>query len=121
MTSPLSGAPSPPTPPHPPPRDAPPPGTVFLYGQTGSGKTFTHEAITRAAVATIFGREEDSRRELAAVVLSVVEIHCEAIRCLLTGREVALRQGQRGGGLLLEGAGEQARRPAGSEGVPTQR
>jgi hypothetical protein len=88
-----------------------PPGTVFLYGQTGSGKTFTHEAITRAAVASIFGRAlEESGRELAAVTLSVVEIYCEQIRCLLTGRDVTLRQPQRGGCVLLEGAGEQVRR-----------
>ncbi|KAI8475197.1 MAG: hypothetical protein J3K34DRAFT_487111 [Monoraphidium minutum] len=84
-------------------------GTVFLYGQTGSGKTFTHDAVTRAAVATIFGAGlEDSGRELAAVALSVVEIYCEGIRCLLTGRAVTLRHAQRGGGVLLEGAGEQA-------------
>jgi hypothetical protein len=84
---------------------------VFLYGQTGSGKTFNHDAITRAAASTIFGGGASGgdggspASELAAVSLSVVEIYCEAIRCLLTGREVSLRQG-RDGGILLEGAGE---------------
>jgi hypothetical protein len=62
--------------------------------------------VTRCSVATIFGRGlEESGRELAAVTLSVVEIYCETIRCLLTGKEVTLRQSQRSG-LLLDGAGE---------------
>jgi hypothetical protein len=82
------------------------PGTVFLYGQTGSGKTYTHEAVTQEAAATIFGAEE-SGRELAAVTVSCVEIYCENIRCLLTGHDVALRQAQRSGNLVLEGAGEE--------------
>lgn len=85
-------------------------GTLFLYGQTGSGKTYTHEALTQWAAATIFRRAlEESGQELAAVTLSVVEIYCEQVKCLLTGREVTLRQPQRGGGLVLEGAGEQVR------------
>jgi hypothetical protein len=89
---------------------------VFLYGQTGSGKTYNHDAITRAAASTIFGGAmEDSGRELASVSLSVVEIYCESIRCLLTGREVALRQA-RGGGIVLEGAGEKVGALAAAEG-----
>ena len=84
-------------------------GTTLLYGQAGSGKTHTHEAITRAAVATIFGPVlESSGRELAAFGVSVVEIGGnEHIRCLLSGGDVTLRQGHRGEGVVLEGAREQ--------------
>jgi hypothetical protein len=95
---------------------------VFLYGQTGSGKTHTHEGITAAAVADIFGlgrpaaasdeaaggggssRVSSGGRELVGVGLSVVEVYCEKVRCLLSGREVELRGGGAGAGGAEEAA-----------------
>jgi hypothetical protein len=77
-----------------------------MYGQTGSGKTFTHDGITRAAAATIFGALDSNGRKLATVTLSVVEIYNEHIRCLLTGRDVTLRRAHQGKGVVLDGARE---------------
>ncbi|GBF95987.1 hypothetical protein Rsub_08802 [Raphidocelis subcapitata] len=84
-------------------------GTIFLYGQTGSGKTTSHDQLTRLAAAHIFGRAlEEGGRELARVTVSVVELYNETVRCLLTGRDVALRRAPLGGAVVLEGAGEKA-------------
>eukprot|EP00658_Telonema_sp_P-2_P059752 TRINITY_DN48884_c0_g1_i2.p1 TRINITY_DN48884_c0_g1~~TRINITY_DN48884_c0_g1_i2.p1 ORF type:complete len:360 (+),score=105.35 TRINITY_DN48884_c0_g1_i2:113-1192(+) len=63
---------------------------IFAYGQTGSGKTYTMEGprddpgVSLRATQAIF-REIAARSEVeeASVSLSMMEVYCDEVRCLL--------------------------------------
>lgn len=67
---------------------------IFAYGQTGSGKTFTMEGndeypgLNRRALASLFNTTKEKGGDWSyEFEVSVMEIYCEVLKDLLTGKK----------------------------------